>query len=331
MHDPDRLRHRRLPPLELLCRPARPRTCRSGEAGGIAAPDDRRRDTARHPRTPGPQPADLRPHGGLRTLRPRPASRRRVFLGADRPRRRTEARFLSKGPLQSQRTAALAALRPCATRYIPDRLPGYIPDSWLGSSVFALVRGGRPGPKRIPKNPTNCQGCNRATCQGCIGLHRVFSVSDAGVAENPLRHGARKSAATLPPTGEELNKRRFINRARRIARRRLYPTVIERILPGSRGGSPLGKASMWSMPAVTSPHRVYWLSRWGASARQMKNWLLAELGLPVRAMEQAPRRCGSCENSAGRLGFFEPPLPVPVGSPPWAMKPPITRWKTTPS
>jgi len=33
----------------------------------------------------------------------------------------------------------------------------------------------------------------------------VFSVSDAGVAENPLRHGASKSAAPPPPTVEELN------------------------------------------------------------------------------------------------------------------------------
>ena len=48
-------------------------------------------------------------------------------------------------------------------------------------------------------------------------------------------------------------------------------------------------------------------------------------------MEQTPRVCGALENSALRLGFLEPPPPVPVGSPPWAMKPAITRWKTTPS
>ena len=63
----------------------------------------------------------------------------------------------------------------------------------------------------------------------------------------------------------------------------------------------------------------------------MKNWLLAEFGLEVRAIEQTPRTCGSLENSAFRFGLSEPPEPVPVGSPPWAMKPGITRWNTTPS
>jgi hypothetical protein len=36
-------------------------------------------------------------------------------------------------------------------------------------------------------------------------------------------------------------------------------------------------------------------------------------------------------NSALRSGLSEPPMPVPVGSPPCAMKPSITRWNTTPS
>ncbi len=36
-------------------------------------------------------------------------------------------------------------------------------------------------------------------------------------------------------------------------------------------------------------------------------------------------------NSALRSGSSLPPVPVPVGSPPWAMKPGITRWNTTPS
>ena len=85
------------------------------------------------------------------------------------------------------------------------------------------------------------------------------------------------------------------------------------------------------MPSTTSPQTVYWLSRKVESSRQMKNWLLAEFGALVRAIEQTPRTCGSRENSAFRSGFFDPPEPVPVGSPPWAMKPAITRWKTTPS
>ena len=44
-------------------------------------------------------------------------------------------------------------------------------------------------------------------------------------------------------------------------------------------------------------------------------------------MDTAPRVCGSVLNSA--LSFWpEPPLPVPVGSPVWAMKPSMTRWNT---
>src|SRR5260221_14180421 len=106
---------------------------------------------------------------------------------------------------------------------------------------------------------------------------------------------------------------------------------MEMIFPGSRGGSPLGRASMCSMPEVTSPQTVYWLSRKPESARQMKNWLLAEWGFEVLAMEQTPRLCGALLNSDFRLGLAEPPPPVPVGSPPWAIKPRLTRWETTPS
>ncbi|WGM48257.1 hypothetical protein KOAAANKH_03153 [Brevundimonas sp. NIBR10] len=63
----------------------------------------------------------------------------------------------------------------------------------------------------------------------------------------------------------------------------------------------------------------------------MKNCELAVSGCDVRAIEQTPRTWRSAENSAFRLGFLEPEVPVPVGSPPWAMKPAMTRWKTTPS
>ena len=44
-----------------------------------------------------------------------------------------------------------------------------------------------------------------------------------------------------------------------------------------------------------------------------------------RAIEQVPRTCGWLENSALRSGCLLPPIPVPVGSPPCAMKPGITR------
>ena len=43
------------------------------------------------------------------------------------------------------------------------------------------------------------------------------------------------------------------------------------------------------MPATTRPQMVYWLSRLGAGANMMKNWLLALFGSPERAMPQTPR------------------------------------------
>jgi hypothetical protein len=73
----------------------------------------------------------------------------------------------------------------------------------------------------------------------------------------------------------------------------------------------------------------------------MKNWLLAEFGFCDRAAPMVPRSCGSFENSAGRSGWSDPPVParrrlksgfrmLPFAtSPVWAMKPSITRWKTT--
>ena len=53
----------------------------------------------------------------------------------------------------------------------------------------------------------------------------------------------------------------------------------------------------------------------------MKNWLLALLGSLVRAAPMVPRSKGVGENSAGRSGYFDPPHPVPCGSPVCAMKP----------
>jgi len=71
----------------------------------------------------------------------------------------------------------------------------------------------------------------------------------------------------------------------------------------------------------TCPHTVYWRSSQGDSSKQMKNWLLALLGLLLRAIETVPRTCFSAVNSAFKSGRCEPPVPVPVGSPVCAMKP----------
>src|SRR3954453_21971961 len=77
-----------------------------------------------------------------------------------------------------------------------------------------------------------------------------------------------------------------------------FDTVALMILPGSRGGSPTGSASTYSMPLSTSPQTVYWLSRKPASSKQMKNWLLALFGSEVLAIEAVPRPCGALLNSA---------------------------------
>ena len=63
----------------------------------------------------------------------------------------------------------------------------------------------------------------------------------------------------------------------------------------------------------------------------MKNCELAELGLWERAMPSVPRLKGVWLNSAGMFGRSEPPVPLPLGSPVWAMKPAMTRWNTMPS
>ena len=103
------------------------------------------------------------------------------------------------------------------------------------------------------------------------------------------------------------------------------------IRAGARTGSPRLIVSTTSMPSITLPHTVYWRSRKRASEKQMKNCEFAECGKLVRAIEQVPRTCGSALNSALRSGSSEPPEPVPVGSPVWAMKPSMTRWNGTPS
>ena len=75
---------------------------------------------------------------------------------------------------------------------------------------------------------------------------------------------------------------------------------------------------------------MYWPSRCGAGAKQMKNWLSALLTSEERAIETVPRTCFTAENSASSR-LPEPPVPVPVGSPPCAMKFGITRWNGVPS
>ena len=85
------------------------------------------------------------------------------------------------------------------------------------------------------------------------------------------------------------------------------------------------------MPDTTSPITVYLPFRTEPSANMMKNCEFAESLLsPRRAMPTMPRLNGTLENSAGRFGYFEPPVPLKfLPSPVCAMKPSITRWNGT--
>jgi hypothetical protein len=95
--------------------------------------------------------------------------------------------------------------------------------------------------------------------------------------------------------------------------------------------------STTSIPSSTRPKMVYLLSRKGESFCTMKNWQEPLLGSLPRAVETMPRLwLYFVVNSAG---IFRGPSPVPSlvgslsfesGSPPWIMKPLITRWKVVP-
>src|SRR6202043_3170245 len=102
------------------------------------------------------------------------------------------------------------------------------------------------------------------------------------------------------------------------------------ILSGSATGSPRLSLSTTSMPDTTSPTTVYFPLSDEPSANMMKNCEFAEFGSLVRAMPTMPRLYGTLENSAGRFGYFEPPVPLKFWpSPVCAMKPSMTRWNGT--
>src|ERR1700694_1305980 len=100
--------------------------------------------------------------------------------------------------------------------------------------------------------------------------------------------------------------------------------------PREPGGAFLS-LSTTSIPDTTSPITVYWPFRLGPSANMKKNCEFAVSTLsPRRAIPTMPRLNGTLENSAFRLGYFEPPVPLKFWpSPVCAMKPSITRWNGT--
>ena len=103
-----------------------------------------------------------------------------------------------------------------------------------------------------------------------------------------------------------------------------------------RSFAPRGAAAILSavsMPEMTSPKAEYWPSRKVESLTTMKNWDEAEFGSDERAIETIPRLWDVSLNSA--LTFLPlPPVPqgwagssafLVFGSPPWIMKPGMTR------
>src|ERR1700687_329215 len=100
--------------------------------------------------------------------------------------------------------------------------------------------------------------------------------------------------------------------------------------PRDPGGAFLS-LSTTSIPDHTSPITVYWPFRLAPSANMKKNCEFAVSTLsPRRAIPTMPRLNGTLENSAFRLGYFEPPVPLKFWpSPVCAMKPSITRWNGT--
>ena len=79
-----------------------------------------------------------------------------------------------------------------------------------------------------------------------------------------------------------------------------------------------------------APHGILIVEEAGV-AEADEELAVGAVGVGVRAIDTVPRTCGSLENSALRSGRSDPLVPVPLGSPPCAMKPGMTRWNFTPS
>src|SRR5258707_5695234 len=98
-------------------------------------------------------------------------------------------------------------------------------------------------------------------------------------------------------------------------------------VPPEDPGGAFFNLSITSIPDTTSPTTVYWPFRLGASANMKKNCEFAVSTLsPRRAIPTMLRLNGTLENSAFRLGYYEPPVPLKFWpSPVCAMKPSMTR------
>src|SRR5215208_2017731 len=81
--------------------------------------------------------------------------------------------------------------------------------------------------------------------------------------------------------------------------------------PPEDPGGAFFSLSTTSIPDTTSPTTVYWPFRLGESPNMKKNCEFAVSTLsPRRAIPTMPRLNGTLENSAFKLGYFEPPVPL---------------------
>ena len=128
----------------------------------------------------------------------------------------------------------------------------------------------------------------------------VPRLADRDAGGSAMLTPTARTAARLGRAADAVETTLALRRVAGLSQARIALTI----LPGSRGGSPLGSASISSMPSVTSPQTVYCPSRKRASSKQMKNCELAEFGLRWCAPSSRRRgRAARVENSAFRFGL----------------------------
>src|SRR5229473_152282 len=174
-------------------------------------------------------------------------------------------------------------------------------------------------------------------CDGGGGFQQVFNLANTSRMVLTCTGSPRPAEADRPNSSAAANQTSGL-RSRAIAAYLISDaTCTFTILSGSvtaplcEPGGAFLSLSITSMPDTTSPITVYWPFRLGASPNMKKNCEFAVSTLsPRRAIPTMPRLNGTLENSAFRLGYFEPPVPLKFWpSPVCAMKPSITRWNGT--
>ena len=223
LRDPALLRDRRLQAALDLCRHLRhrPRSTRCGWRQVLQRGDEP--EPARHPRASRAQPADLRPHLGLRPFRPRAARptaaspgsgptsptscaapsterRRRRRPGAAGCRRSTAAaRARGCGParrrLLDERCRELAVALPEPGRSIRARCSraGRARSGSRSASAAASIW--RPRPRRIPRSASSASSRSSTASPGCCGRSRP-----SGLRQCP-RPRRRCAPAAAGPAG----------------------------------------------------------------------------------------------------------------------------------